>query len=183
MPMSKKLPEQQNDLPRQENMRLCVLALRSQQPDTMAKVQICWVMGLLGAGCSEGTCVPCHSDATRHNQPSVAVQAPPPLLLLHQPVWGTYWELWAVTIFPTSCSEPWQRVGSQDKFPITGRATKRPHEWCPEGLFVAAGGPQAAYVRAMAEQPSCIPGSAEAPLQRWSHITQLLCSGHLSLFL
>lgn len=78
MPMSKKLPEQQNDLPRQENMRLCVLALRSQQPDTMVKVQICWVMGLLGAGCSEGTCVPCHSDATRHNQPSVAVQAPPP---------------------------------------------------------------------------------------------------------
>lgn len=41
MPMSKKLPEQQNDLPRQENMRLCVLALRSQQPDTMVKVQIC----------------------------------------------------------------------------------------------------------------------------------------------
>lgn len=41
--MSKKLPEppaQQKELPRQENMQLCVPALRNQQPDTMAKIQI-----------------------------------------------------------------------------------------------------------------------------------------------
>jgi len=44
MLMSKKLsepPAQQEDLFRQENMWLCVLTLRTQHPDTMAKVQIC----------------------------------------------------------------------------------------------------------------------------------------------
>lgn len=113
--MSKKVPEppaQQKDLLRQENTQLRALALRSWQPDTMAKVQICWVMGFLKAGCWQCTCVSCHSAPTRHNHPSVAVQASP--FLLHNQFGALTRKVTGHdSIALPHSSEPWQRVDSQ----------------------------------------------------------------------